>query len=110
MTAKVNHYIAQISIRTTNEADPLKITAIYLPLDIETRTYTENIRTIFKTHSPLVLGDSNAHNQDWSLTGQKNNTKGNILKDILEEEAYICKNPKTITRQQGKSKSCLDLI
>ena len=109
-TAKVNHHIAQISIRTTNEEDPLRITAIYLPPDMETRKYTENIRTIFKTHSPLILGDFNAHNEDWSLTGQKNNTKGNVLKDISEEEAYVCRNPKTITRQQGKSKSCLDLI
>ena len=97
VTAKVNHYIAQISIRT--EEDPLRITAIYLPPDMEIRTYIENVRTIFKTHSPIIVGDFNAHNEAWSLMGQKNNTKGNTLNDILEEEAYDCKNPKTITRQ-----------
>ena len=109
-TANVNRYIAHISVETKDRANPVKATAVYLPPDMETTTYTREIQKVFKPHINTVLGDFNAHNEAWSIQGQKNNAKGNALRELTNEKTFTCMNPHTITRQQGTSKSCLDLV
>ena len=62
VTVNVNYYIVQIAVRTTNKEDLIKVTAVYLPPDMETKMYIEKVQATFRTHSPIILEAFNAHN------------------------------------------------
>ena len=57
----------------------------------------------------VVIGDWNAHHEEWACEGSQGNARGNQLVEWMEtEDLYLGSTKGEATRQQGGSKSVID--